>query len=363
VGRAGWTLGVLYPEDELFAGVGRLRLQQAGLVAAGMTVLAAAVVLLSRRLTEPLRALSASAAELASGELDKRLPPVRSRDELGALTGAFHHMRDSLRSHIHELQQATAARERMDGELRVARRIQFDMLAEDSASGDGFELSAALVPARAVGGDLYDHFVRAGRVFFMVGDVSGKGIGAALFMARAKALLQSIAARDPEPGRILSELNRELCLENEAGMYLTAVLCALDGATGELAFACAGHEPPVRVPEQGAPAALETAGGPVLGLLDAGVFPVDRVVLSPNDTLVLYSDGVNEAQDRAGEFFGAERLHAAVVGAGQAGPQPVAERLLGAVRAFAGDAPQSDDITILVARFAGTRGTIAAPAP
>jgi sigma-B regulation protein RsbU (phosphoserine phosphatase) len=354
VERAGWSLAVLYPEDELLAGVHRLRLLQAGLASAGLVALAGVVVALSRRITRPLRALSETAARLATG-LDQELPVVRSRDELGALSRAFHHMRDSLRDHVRELQQATAARERLDSELRVARRIQFDMLAEPHASGQGFELSAALVPARAVGGDLYDHFLRGGRLFFLVGDVSGKGVAAALFMARARALLQSIAAREPEPGAMLAQLNRGLCTENEAGMYLTAVLCALDPRSGDLAFACAGHEPPVRVPVHGAPVPLRTEGGPVLGLLDAGDFPVDHVALASGDTLVLYSDGVSEAQDKAGEFFGPDRLRAAVVGAGQAGTTPVAERLLGAVRAFAGEAPQSDDITVLVARFVGER--------
>jgi sigma-B regulation protein RsbU (phosphoserine phosphatase) len=180
-------------------------------------------------------------------------------------------------------------------------------------------------------------------------------------MARAKGLLGVIAAREDEPGAILGELNRELCAENDAGMYLTAVLCILDPATGQLAFACAGHEPPVRVPEHGAPVPLSTGGGPVLGLMDAGGFPVEHVALSPRDTLVLYTDGVHEAQDKAGEFFGMDRLRAAVVGAAHTGAEPLARRVLTAVQAFAGDAPQSDDITILVARFDGPASRPAPP--
>jgi sigma-B regulation protein RsbU (phosphoserine phosphatase) len=352
VGASGWSVAVVYPEDELFAEVRSLRLVQAGLVAAGLAALAAVIVLVSRRLTRPLKALSESAARIATGDLDLELPPVTSQDEMGALTGSFHHMRDSLKAHIKDLQETTAAKERLESELKVARKIQMDMLPKKAAGGEGYELTATLVPARAVGGDLYDHFVQDGtRLLFMVGDVSGKGVPAALFMARVKTLLEATAGRESSPAVILNEMNRVLGSENEAGLFVTAVLCVLDTRSGELEFACGGHEPPILVPLEGDPTTLEADGGPVLALIDVAEYPLNRATLKPGDALVLYTDGVHEAQNVEGEFFGGERLSAATVKGRPDGTPGVTGSVLNAVRAFAGEAPQSDDITILTVKF------------
>jgi sigma-B regulation protein RsbU (phosphoserine phosphatase) len=355
VRRAGWTLATLYPEDELLAGVSRLRVVQASLGLVGLGLLAFVVVLLSRRLTRPLSGLAASAATIASGDLDAPLPPVESRDEVGALARAFHHMRDSLKEHIRNLQETTAAKERLEGELRVARRIQADMLPAPVAGGpgEGYELGATLVPARAVGGDLFDHFRDGSRVFVLAGDVSGKGIAAALFMARAKAVFEAVAPREADPGALLDRVNRSLCRDNDAGMFVTAAAGVLDLASGELAFALAGHEPPVLVPAASTPTVLPAEGGRVLGLIEASDFPVNRLRLETGDAVVLYTDGVSEAQDADGAFFGVERIVATAASLRHAAAPALTAGLLGAVRAFAGEAPQSDDITILTLRRLG----------
>jgi sigma-B regulation protein RsbU (phosphoserine phosphatase) len=352
VRRAGWTLATLYPEEELLAGVSRMRVVQASLGLAGLALLALVVVVLSRRLTRPLSGLAASAETIARGDLDAPLPPVESRDEVGALARAFHHMRDSLKEHIRNLQETTAAKERLEGELRAARRIQAAMLPAPAAGGpdEGYELGATLVPARAVGGDLFDHFRDGSRVFFLVGDVSGKGIAAALFMARAKTVFETEASREADPGALLARVNRSLCRENEAGMFVTAVAGVLDLASGELTFALAGHDPPVLVPAAAPPTAVSADGGRVLGLVEVSDFPVNRLRLSAGDAVLLYTDGVSEAQDTSGGFFGVERIVATAGPLRQAAAPALTGGLLGAVRAFAGEAPQSDDITILTLR-------------
>ena len=350
--RAGWSLATLYPEDDLLAGVARLRVVQGLLGLLGLGLLALVVVLLSRRLTRPIAGLAASAATIARGDLDAPLPPVESRDEVGALAAAFQRMRVSLKEQIRNLEETTAARERLLGELRVARRIQADMLPAPSAGGpgEGYELGATLVPARAVGGDLYDHFRDGSRVFFLAGDVSGKGIAAALFMARARSVFEAMASREADPGALLDRVNRSLCRDNEAGMFVTAVAGVLDLGSGELAFALAGHEPPVLVPTASAPDALSAEGGRVLGLIEDSDFPVNHVRLEAGDAVVLYTDGVSEAQDAAGGFFGLERIVATAATLRHAPATELTAGLLAAVRAFAGEAPQSDDITILTLR-------------
>ena len=217
IAHPGWFLATAYAEDELLADVSRLQRTQIALAASGLALLAGAVVILSRRITRPLTALAASAGRLATGDLDGPLPQAGSRDEVGALTTAFHHMRDSLKEYIRNLKETTAAKERLEGEMKAARRIQADMLPAPTAGGGsaGYELSATLVPARAVGGDLFDHFEQNRRVFFLVGDVSGKGVAAALFMARTKTLFDAVAAQERNPGAVLATLNRSLCRQNE----------------------------------------------------------------------------------------------------------------------------------------------------
>jgi sigma-B regulation protein RsbU (phosphoserine phosphatase) len=356
--RAGWSVAALYPEDELLEEVGWLRSVQAALALGGLALLALVVVALSRRFTRPLVALAASADNMATGDLDAALPPVESRDELGTLARAFLNMRDSLKAYIRQLRETTAAKERLEGELRIARRIQADMLPRSRAGGpgEGYELAATLVPARAVGGDLFDHFRERSRLFVLVGDVSGKGVPAALFMARTKTLFGAVAAHEGDPGGILREVNHSLCTANDAGMFVTAVCGVLDLDTGQLDFACAGHEPPLLLPAQGRPEPLPAEGGPVLGLLERSDFPVNHVRLGPREAVVLSTDGVYEAFATDGDTFGTERLADTVGRHAHEDAALVTDALLTAVRDFASGAPQSDDITILTLRYIPAHG-------
>jgi len=348
----GWFLVTAYAEDELLADATSLQRTQIAMAVSGLVILAVAIVILARRITGPLTALAASAGRLATGDLDGPLPEPRSRDEVGALTVAFRNMQVSLKSYVRNLRETTAAKERLEGEMRAARRIQADMLPPASGGGAsaGYELAAVLEPARSVGGDLYDHFEVDGRLFFLVGDVSGKGVAAALFMARAKTLFDLVAASQGEPSDMLATMNRELCRQNDAGMYLTAVCGVLDLRTQIVTFATAGHEPPILVPVRGMPGALLTEGGRVLGLMDDGDggYPTTTATLEKGASLVMYTDGVSEARDPAEGFFGVERLLAAIgrVGNGMA-PDVMTKALLREVKTFADTAPQSDDITIL----------------
>jgi sigma-B regulation protein RsbU (phosphoserine phosphatase) len=353
IGHAGWSMALLYPEDELFREVGHLRAVQASLSLGGLLLLVVVVVLVSRGAARPLVSLAASADRMATGDLDAELPPVETRDEVGTLTRAFHHMRDSLKTHIQDLKETTAAKERLESELKVARRIQADMLPRPTAGGpgEGYELGATLVPARAVGGDLFDHFRHGHRVFFLVGDVSGKGVPAALFMARTKTLFEALARRDMDPGAILAAANHNLCTENDAGMFVTAVCGTLDLANGELTFALAGHDPPILVPAEDDPGPLETEGGRVLGLIEGSDYPVNRLRLGHRDAVVLFTDGVSEAQNTSGGFFEIDRIVDTVRQHRHEDAAALADGLLQAVRHFAGEAPQSDDITLMSLRY------------
>ena len=355
VGSAGWSFGVVYPEAELLEEVHALARTQLVILAAGLVALVGLIAALSGRLTRPLRELSTSAARIATGDLDLVLPPITSRDEVGNLTRSFHEMRDSLKSYIHNLEVTTKAKQRLESELEIAHRIQMDMLPAASAGGDltdGYQLSAILQPARHVGGDLFDHFRQGSKLVFVVGDVSGKGVAAALFMARAKTAFQAVAAREPDLGEVLRTVNRGLCEENEQGMFVTLFAGCLDTETGELTYASAGHDAPVLLPGGGNSSRfLELDGGPVLGLLEGSDYPLRRTRLLQQDTLVLYTDGVSEATDENGEFFTLERLVDTLAERPRGTTAEVADAVLEKVKAFAGQAPQSDDITVMAVRY------------
>jgi sigma-B regulation protein RsbU (phosphoserine phosphatase) len=359
VGGAGWSFAAIYPEDELLAEVHRLARTELAILGIGLLCLLALVGALASRLTRPLAELSASAEVIATGNLDGALPAVRSRDEIGALASAFHRMRDSLKNYIKDLEATTKAKERLESELQIARRIQVDMLPAADAGGrpeDGFELHAVLEPARQIGGDLYEYFLSDGKLTFVVGDVSGKGVGAALFMARAKTMFHAIAAREPDLAEVLGAVNRGLCQENEQGMFVTLFAGVLDLATGELSYASAGHDAPVLVAGPGTePRLLELDGGPVLGLIEVSEYRAQKAALTPGDALVLYTDGVSEALDEKGDFFTAYRLQQHLAKAAHQQDAELARSVYEAVKSFAGSAPQSDDITVMSVRYTAKR--------
>lgn len=290
----------------------------------GLTI--AVVVLVTRRVTSPIERLAAGVRRLATGELEMPAIDAGGRDELGELARAFDGMVRDLRDHVAALTRATAARERVEGELRVAREIQASLLPAAFPPFPGrteFSLHAVNIPARQVGGDFFDYFfVAPDRLLFVIADVSGKGIPAAMFMAVVRTLLRQLAALpgEPSPARIVTEANRVLARENQRGMFVTLFLGIYNTATGEVVYANAGHPPPYRV-RAGAPAsAFGEVTGTVVAAIEDAPFAEQRDRLAAGERLVLYTDGVTEAAppiDTAagagpgarthGEFFGEAR--------------------------------------------------------
>ncbi len=269
---------------------------------------------------------------------------------------------ERLRRHLQEdLARERAAAERIEGELAAAREIQLGILPRTFPAFPGrpeIDLHAAIEPAREVGGDLYDYaFVDADRLFFLVGDVSGKGVPAALFMAVAKALGKARALR-PDGATtidaILADTNSAVSLENPAMLFITVFTGLLDTRTGEIAFANAGHDPPYILSPGQPPRRVASIGGPPLCTVDEFPYPAESLKLAPGETLVLYTDGIPEAENAAGEAYGFERLEALLAGVPTDGDAATVTRaVLDDVARFTAGAPASDDITVLVLRYLG----------
>ena len=249
------------------------------------------------------------------------------------------------------LVEAFVEKQRIEEGLRLAHDIQMAMLPRRFPVAREFELTADLRPARSVGGDLYDFLQGDDQVWFMVGDVSGKGVAAALFMAVAKTLFHASVTRDASPASVFTRINRELCRDNEGAMFVTAFAGCLDLRTGAVATVNAGHPRPFRVAGTGAVTELAVAPGLPLGVSEGYDYAAGALVLEPGESLYLYTDGVTEALDERGEEFSLRRLESTLRGLAGSSAAGLVAGSLAAVHAFAGATPPSDDVAVMAVRF------------
>jgi phosphoserine phosphatase RsbU/P len=249
-----------------------------------------------------------------------------------------------------QLVESALEKERLEEALRVAHEIQMGMLPRHPPSAGGLDLVAALRPARSVGGDLYDFFERSGRTWFALGDVSGKGVGAALFMAVAKTLFRAHATSEASPARVMAKLNEGLSLDNERAMFVTFFAGSLDPESGEIEFCNGGHNPPFLVRASGAVTPLPQAAGCALGIIPGFAFETERLRLDPGDALFLYTDGITEAMNEREEQYSGERLVRRLEALAGRAAQDVLSGVLEDVDAFVGSAAPSDDLTVMVLR-------------
>jgi sigma-B regulation protein RsbU (phosphoserine phosphatase) len=215
------------------------------------------------------------------------------------------------------------------------------------------EVAATLKPARSVGGDLYDVLADGDRVWLMIGDVSGKGVGAALFMAVTKTLFRAVAPGAASVAAAVGRMNDELARDNDRAMFVTAFVARLDLATGELEYVNAGHNPPYRLGTDGRLATFAERTEPALGAVEAHAYHGVTARLEPGDTLVLYTDGVVEARSPGDDEFHSLRLETQLAASHDLAPSAVVRGLVDRIEEFAGDVPQYDDVTVLVARWLG----------
>ncbi|MDH3998897.1 MAG: SpoIIE family protein phosphatase, partial [Desulfuromonadales bacterium] len=317
------------------------------------------------RISEPLIQLSSFATELpnhdfsAPMQLDPAIEKlsIGRKDEVGRLAESFSFMVQELEGNIQRLVESTAARERMAEELNIARKIQMGILPKNFPAfpeRSEFDLFALLDPAKEVGGDLYDFFlIDDRRLCFTLGDVSDKGIPAALFMAITRTLIKTTAQHFDSTAEIMTQVNAMLSADNPNTMFVTLVVGIIDLESGEVRYANGGHNPPVIMKQKNQVAYMKEISGPVVGVIDELEYKELHLTLKPDDALFLYTDGVTEAMNETRVQFGDDRLLEALGEDTALTPETTIHKIMSHVRDHAGDAAQSDDIAMLMIRYHG----------
>ncbi|MDR2467810.1 MAG: SpoIIE family protein phosphatase [Spirochaetaceae bacterium] len=313
-------------------------------------------VLLSERIAGPITELVYQVEETGAGNLDAEVTVSAKADELRQLANSFNEMKSRLREYIANLASVTIEKERIAAELDVAARIQMSMLPESFvAPGDQFnvEINGAMFPAKEVGGDFYDFFIIDKTHFaVMIGDVSGKGLQAAMFMVVAKTLVHNHLRQGLPPERALTKLNRELCESNREGMFVTMWVGVFDSETGVLIYVNAGHNPPlVRTNNSSFRYITGMSHDLVTGAFEDTVYHQRSLRLHPEDTLFLYTDGITEATSDTELMYGEDRLTHFLDTHHELDLHELFTTLHDDIKSFVGNAKQSDDITMLALRY------------
>jgi phosphoserine phosphatase RsbU/P len=320
------------------------------------------------RVVKPLNILSSYAQELPThdftvDEENKDLSTIgtlseKYKDEVGHLAKSFMFMESELKRNIKHLVATTATKERIEGELNVAREIQLGLVPKTFpafSEHQGFSLFATLQPAREIGGDLYDYFfIGDDLLCFALGDVSDKGVPAALFMAVTMTLIKNYFRTESSPAKIMSMINDALSVENPRTMFVTLILGALNLKTGEVRYANGGHNPSILLSATRGVSYKKELSGPVVGAIGSITFKELSLMLSPGDSLFLYTDGVNEAMNSEDIPFSDKRLLSEINNLYDKPVDEVIAVILKKIKQHVGSAPQSDDIAMMMMRYNGS---------
>ena len=301
--------------------------------------------LIKKIIIDNLRKINKGLAEITNGNLNVTVD-VRSNEEFSSLSDDINQTVGTLKKYIKE------AAARIDKELEFAKQIQYSSLPATFPKSNSFKLYAEMITAKEVGGDFYDFYMLSdSTIAFLVADVSGKGIPAAMFMMRAKTVIRDLAERGLEPDEIFTIANEKLCENNDAGMFVTAWLGILDTKTGLMKFANAGHNPPLFKRNGEEFSYMKARSGMLLAGMEDIKYRKNELQLIPGDKLYLYTDGVTEATDNNTELYGEQRLLKFVNSLENIEPESLCKLIKEDVDKFVGTAPQFDDITMLAINF------------
>ena len=351
----GWSMAMVVPSDELFCDLHSLNRKLLILGCIGIILLLFLIILISHRLTKPLTKLAKITQTIGSGNFNTGIQVCNASKEIVQLANSINQMQLELKNYIKNLKDTTAAKEKIESELKIAHDIQQGIIPKifpPFPEREDIDLYAVLNPARDVGGDLYDFFfIDDCKICFAIGDVSGKGVPASLFMAITRTLLRSKTTKTSSAKEVVNELNVELCQGNENSMFVTFFLGILDTNTGIVEFCNAGHNYPYIIRNDDKIECIEETHGTPIGIFEDINYKSGTFQLFKNDSLVLYTDGITEAMNIDNNLYGDERLIKLLDNSKDHHPRVITKTIVDDVNIFVGAAEQSDDITILILTY------------
>jgi sigma-B regulation protein RsbU (phosphoserine phosphatase) len=355
LGNSGCSMAIVCPESDIFSGFDHLRRIVISIVAFGLLLMLYTFIRIITRELTPLQHLAEEAEVIASGKLDAELPDLQRIDEIGQLSHSFGNMQQSLVKYIEELKDTTAQKASIESDLRIANSIQMGMLPDKfptKAERDDVQLYASLTPAKEVGGDLFDFYFRDEKLFFCIGDVSGKGVPASLFMAVTRSAFRTVSAHESQPDRIVTVMNQTIADMNKNHMFVTLFVGVLDLPTGRLHYSNAGHDAPLLVgPDV---SELPCDANIPIGFRPKWKYSLQEVQIFTGTTILLFTDGLSEAMDATKAQFQMKRVNevaSQALSQGKQEPKQLIEQMTDAVRQFVGDAEQSDDLTMMAIQY------------
>ena len=349
-----WTFLVVWPMQKFLADQSSLLRLIGILIVAGYVLILVFVLVISFRISRPLRKLAQSADKFGHGNYDAELPTVKGHDEIAMLTEAFSRMQTSIKENI----SAQKNLGRIERELDFARNIQLAMLPDsekdEDCDDDRHELAPFILPAKEVGGDFYDFFkIDNDRLCVVVGDVSGKGVPASLFMMVSRIVLRTMMKNLKSVVKTFNSTNYALAKRNKLNMFVTVWMGIIDLRSGHIEFASAGHNPPAVRHEDGSVEFIPSKSGLVIAAMENVQYRQQVYDLKPGDTLFLYTDGVTEATNSKDELFGDARLLETLAKGKDLETAEICKFVKKEIDSFVQDAPQFDDITMLGVKYIG----------
>lgn len=352
LGKTGCSMAIVCPESDIFGGFDRLRRTVMAIVCVGLLLMLYFFIRIITRELSPLRRLAREAETIASGQFDTQLPNFERTDEIGQLSQSFGNMQQSLVRYIEELKDTTAQKASIESELNVANSIQMSMLPNVFPDREGLDMYASMTPAKEVGGDLYGYLLKDDNLYFCLGDVSGKGVPASLFMAQVTRLFRTLANQQLSPSDICTHMNEALSGdENPTSMFVTLFVGMINLASGHLSFCNAGHNPPVIGGGNHHGDFLEMKPNFPIGVLPGLEFEGEEIESIKGRALFIYTDGLNEAENREHEQFGDERLIDILRNTHFDSARQVIETLAAEVEKHRDGADPNDDLTMMCLRI------------
>ena len=344
-----WVNAVILPYDAIKKPIIITGLILLVIIITGLLVIYRKSYRTIRHATAPLRLLTRSVDEVAKGNFKAPLPEIWRNDEIRILRDTFANMQLSLTQYIEKLQVVTAEEAVIKRDLETAMRIQMAMIPKEYPKRDDIEIYGSITPAKLVGGDLYNFYLYDDKLYFCIGDVSGKGIPAALFMTVVVNLFRVFASEGNKPEDMISRMNNDLSRNNKECMFTTLFVGILDLKSGLLRYCNAGHNAPIIISSNGIEQ-LPIYHFPAVGAAEDINYKVQETTIAPQTTILLYTDGLNEAINSDSQEFGNDRIFEElnkIIQDGQTSPEKVVDHMVQAVHTFVGDAEQSDDLAML----------------